>query len=63
MSSEQTQHTEQHGLAVVPTPTPMLGGWLAFLRRRARWTQVELAEAAQLAPETVSHGPRAGRGS
>ncbi len=53
MSEEQKQQTERHGHAVAPTLT--LGGWLASLRRRARWTQVELAEAAGLSPETVSH--------
>lgn len=55
MNREQEQRAEQHGPAVVPAHTPTLGGWLAYLRRRAHWTQVELAEAARLAPETVSH--------
>jgi predicted ATPase/Tfp pilus assembly protein PilF/transcriptional regulator with XRE-family HTH domain len=38
-----------------PAAPATLGSWLAALRRQAHWTQQELAEAARLSPETVSH--------
>lgn len=58
MSGEQERRIERHGVTVAPLDISTLGGWLAYLRRRAHWTQVELAEAARLSAETVSHVER-----